>query len=523
MKFYLLILVSLLLSFALNGEETKLGRLFDEIYGTNKNETVVRSSYEEILPIYKALDPKRLKAFTKISTAEFDGDNALHPMPRMLTQGEQDFLAAGVAQRGKAIQSFLKDYFSGKKTYADAGIIPESVVQKFVSLSQEQDWFSEVRARNLEFWYGPDIIRGPPAPGFPDGVFYVIEDNTGYVGGMGDLNAARDILLKHFPEYKEGISTSPKTLPQNFYKALAEKYIKDAAKYDGEPLVLLYPNTLNDDNEDLRIKKIFNDLGVEATSYTQSSTKRFEKREDGLYLVRIDGKKRVEKKIGLIVADMDPSDLDNAHSANLKFNPDEDTKQGIRNIFELIKENKLNIVNPPGMEWVNNKEFYMYVENLIKYYLKEEPILKNLPTASFRIFKRGEEVLDVKAIKEMIKNQDDYVIKAVNGRGGTQVWLGRTTKDKEWKSVLKIIEENPSEYIYQRYTPLSTLGDFIGDIRLHAHIGNGKAIVAPVPWSRINTINGSGKVNISGNGFEATVLISKEKKKRCLEILDLFI
>jgi len=523
MKFNLFLILALFLSFAVSGDETKLDRLFDEIYGTSADQSTVRESYEDILRIYKTINPQRLKEFKKISTEEFSGDNALHPLPRMLTQGEQDFLASGVAQRGKAIQAFLKDYFSGKKTYVEAGIIPESVVQKFVTLSQEQGWFDEIRAKNLEFWYGPDIIRGPPAAGFPDGVFYVIEDNTGYVGGMGDLNAAREILLKHFPEYKAGISQSSKTLPQNFYKALAEKYIKDAAKYDGEPLVLLYPKNSSDDNEDLRVKKIFSDLGVEATSYSQSSTKRFEKREDGLYLVRIDGKKKTEKKIGLIIADMDPVDLDNASPANLQFNPDEDAKQGIRNIFELIKENKLNVVNPPGMEWVNNKEFYMYVEKIIKYYLKEEPILKNLPTGSFRIFEKGEEVLDKKAIKLMLKEKKEYVIKAVNGRGGTQVWLGRTTGDKEWKSVLKIIAENPNEYIYQRYTPLSTLGDFIGDIRLHAHIGNGRPIVAPVPWSRINTINGSGKVNISGNGFEATVFIRKENKKNCLDVLNLFI
>ena len=50
------------------------------------------------------------------------------------------------------------------------------------------------------FWYGPDIIRGPEGSFFVfccflfcfglmffPGKFYVVEDNIGYVGGIGDL------------------------------------------------------------------------------------------------------------------------------------------------------------------------------------------------------------------------------------------------------------------------------------------------------------------------------------------------
>eukprot|EP00494_Astrolonche_serrata_P004835 UN04850 len=47
-----------------------------------------------------------------------------------------------------------------------------------------------------QFWYGPDLVRGS------NGVFYVCEDNIGYVGGLGDLACSKESLLRVFSRNK---------------------------------------------------------------------------------------------------------------------------------------------------------------------------------------------------------------------------------------------------------------------------------------------------------------------------------
>jgi hypothetical protein len=61
--------------------------------------------------------------------------------------------------------------------------------------------------------YGPDIIRDEA------GTFRVIEDNPGFIGGVGDLRLAFSESLKLYGQS----GSSGYRSPEEFYKSLAEK------------------------------------------------------------------------------------------------------------------------------------------------------------------------------------------------------------------------------------------------------------------------------------------------------------
>ena len=90
--------------------------------------------------------------------------------------------------------------------------------------------------------------------------------------------------------------------------------------------------------------------------------------------------------------------------------------------------------------------------------------------------------------------------------------------DKEAEKLEKLIRNDPTHYIVQKFTALSVMDNHIVDLRLISDISDSKPIVAPIPWGRATPIEGSGKVNISSNGKETVVFVI-DPKKYCKKIL----
>lgn len=539
---------------------------FDEVYGTTQGQRV-RLVYEGIIEHYDSLTEVEKSELAKVTLKDFDGDNALLPLPRVLSELEFDELSRGVEQRGKALRAFLEDHYSGKKAYLKQGIIPKAVLDRVIKRAGEEDWEKFIKPDNLNFWYGPDVIRGPPSDEFPNGQFLVVEDNPSFIGGMGDLIRAREILDKYMPAYSKVTKSEG---AENFYERLLSDYKRRAKRFKGKAVLVQYITALTADNEEKRIRALMEEAGIDVVfvnPYTKNSGWKENKKR-----LRVDGddlfiETRSEtgiistEKVGYIITNMNPQDLELSHAGNEKYHIMAEAeweleqkglkkgyREGLRNLMKanpqtgdipyneiktFIKENspyktsfdqqlgipgltdltakgKLGITNGPGMEFVGDKEFYIYIEGFIRYYLGEEPILRNMDTGSFaRINHEGREVIDRRALNKVFKKKNNYVIKDVIGRGGDAVWVGPKVADDIWEEVKLKVSENPARYIYQEFNPLSTMSGFIGDIRLISDVSKSGVKVANIPWARVVKMDGDGLVNISANGFEATVLVRK--------------
>jgi hypothetical protein len=504
-----------------------------------------------------------------------------------------------------ALREFLKDHYSGRKSYLKAGIISEDVLQRIIARHNEEGFEGKVNPDAISFIYGPDIIRDRK------GQFRVIEDNPGWVGGIGDLKLAQEYTLFRFPQLKEGARFRD---ADEFYQTLGKRYNERAARKGGKAVLYMIPPY--PDNEDKRIKDHFKEQGIEVV--TPFTRLQMSVEKNGVYLYDSKDPSFKKTKIGMVVLNgelysLDPSypihrkmlslqsgkyavdsyfltkkmtrelkielnkdgfdakkinsiigkiplrlkkvttknqakklvyDLedwikdDTSSIARLKERLKEKdpvgTEQELRHLglshwisnslrwarqaaglTEAFLQGKVDMNNSPGIEFIGDKEFYIYVENLIRFYVGQEPILKNIPT---EIFSDSNGKLRTELMRRVFKKLSKNVIKPVDGRGGEGITIGPKVKEREIPLIQKAIRENPQEFLDQEFTSLSRLGNNIVDVRPHTDVGPQSIFVTNTPWGRGLPKDGNGKVNISSEGREVTTLVH-EAEVMCSKVL----
>lgn len=524
-------------------------RGYDELYDGQK----VRPEYQYVYEQYEKLNDQWRTRFVEESFRAFGEDNALHPLPRIIKANEYDsILRAGVEQRGKALLHFLRDHYSGEKRYLKSRVIPGDVVARVLLRAQEFGYDGRLQSQHISFFYGPDIVRDEK------GQWRVIEDNTGYVGGLGDLSLAHQFTLEKYPDLMKRVRIRN---PDQFYEKLIERYKRQAAQAGGVAVLYMVPPY--PDREDHRIKKIFEEQGVmTVTPYT-----RHQLVVEGESAFLVDPQDGDRQKVGFVVLNgehwwLDPSHLSyeervvreaQGHLANplpekLRVQMQEELDKALslqsqsdpenfkrllgliarspyrndmssdlylarqaKGLVELILSGRLKTNYSPGVDFVGDKEFYVFVENLIRFYLGEEPILKNIPTERF-VDSRGRKSEAV--FKAVFSDIQSYVVKKTDGRGGDGVWVGPKISSQEAADLEARVRQSPEAYIAQKYIPLSHLDGHIVDLRIFADVSTDRRIyVSPVPWGRGLPKNGNGKVNLSASGREFTVLIDESNEK----------
>lgn len=544
------LLVSALLlasSLAAGGAANEDPPFFNEIFDADGK---IRPQYEKAFEIYKSkMTPEELKRFLRESRVDFAGDNALDPLPRILTRGDYETLRQGVEQRGTALRMFLQDHYSGRKTYEK--VIPRDVLERIITRSGERGYEGVVRPENIAFPYGPDIIRDA------SGGWRVIEDNPGFIGGIGDLAKAQEILLKRMPEYKDALGI--RNDPLEYYRTVVARAKARAHPKGGR--IVLYMTPPYADNEDRRIRKLFQDEGVVVV--TPHTKNQLVVREDGVYLKSPDrvGSAPLDK-VGFVFINGEHKWIDATHPVSyetlLQFSAQElleekaldrrsrlaleaalvpdrasgrvqvsalekalresnlgDTSRdsvrtSVRGLTQAVLEGRVATNYSPGVEFVGDKEFYTYVDDLVRHYLHEEPILRNLATDRFaKPGADGRPVLDEGRLRKIFEGENwrHYVIKVVDGRGGEGVYVGPKLKQEEIPAILEKIRAHPESYIAQPYTHLSVVDDRIVDLRMITEVAPKSVYVSTTPWGRGLPLSGDGKVNLSKSGREFAVVV----------------
>lgn len=502
--------------------------------------------YNEILPVIENMTPKQKEQFRIDSRKAFNNDNALHPMPRFISAEEDKVLKAGVEQRARALVMFLEDYFSGERRFEKAGIIPRGLVDTIAARNGDHLFQGRMAPKQINFFYGPDIIRDQ------NGVWRVIEDNPGYVGGIGDLKLAQEYILRQYPQIQEKFKIQ---YADDFYKSIAKQFNDRAKANGGRAIIYMQPPF--SDNEEYRIQEIFTGYGIEVIT-PKTAHKKLLVKNDGVYLDYFLRGRPVLEKVGFMFLNGEHAWLDSrhpiAHIRNLletaadtlkdkKLDPfvrnqiqevmekidlktllpdiekleqlvDKHSSYSWRNktqipgLLHAIIDGRLETNYTPGIDFIGDKQFYMFVEDLIRFYLKNEPIIKNIPTRSFAN-KSGK--LDKGFFDEFFNRVTEFVAKKVDGRGGDGVMIGPKAENEEIEDYKKFIAASPNSYISQEFLYLSELDGLIVDLRAITMV-MGKQITVGPKWGRGLPKDGNGKVNISLVGREVTIITLNGEK-----------
>jgi uncharacterized circularly permuted ATP-grasp superfamily protein len=178
---------------------------FDEMRGSDGT---ARPAYHELSRWLDELSPdvldyRRREAevlFRRIGITfavygEADAQERLIPfdvLPRILGAAEWDIVRAGLEQRVKAINLFIRDVYT-RREILKAGVLPEDLV------FQNPVYRPEMHGQNVPHDIyvhigGIDIVRVDAE------TFYVLEDNARTPSGVSYMLENREIMLRLFPE-----------------------------------------------------------------------------------------------------------------------------------------------------------------------------------------------------------------------------------------------------------------------------------------------------------------------------------
>ena len=402
-------------------------------------------------------------------------------IPRILTNYEWVKIEKGVLQRAKALNSFLHDIYNSGEIFK-AGIVPKEIVYKKSSYDQSMINFSPPRKIYSPI-IGVDLVRTGKDE------FYVLEDNCRTPSGVSYMLENREIMMKMFPDL---FHTNRVLRVDDYPTRLLQTLMSLAPKKCDSSIptvVLLTPGHLNSAYYEHTF--LSDQMGIEMVESQDLFVE-----NDLLYMKTVDG----PKKIDVVYRRIDDEFLD-----PLCYNPD--SVIGVPGITQVYKTGGVNICSAPGAGIADDKAIYIFVPEMIRFYLGETPILDNVETWRCE---RDDELTYV------LENIEKLVVKEVDGSGGYGMLIGpKSTKDQisEFSTKLK---SNPRGYIAQPTLDLSSSPTLIDnevsgrrvDLRPFCLVGE-KVQLCPGGLTRVALNKGSYVVNSSqGGGVKDTWVLA---------------
>jgi uncharacterized circularly permuted ATP-grasp superfamily protein len=403
-------------------------------------------------------------------------------IPRIIHAAEWEHIEAGIRQRLKALNLFLKDIYSEQQILKDL-VVPAELIASCPQYTRE---VHGIKVAHDIFVHiaGIDLIRGA------DGQFYVLEDNLRTPSGVSYMLENREVTKRLFPDL---LSHNKVRIVSNYPLLLHQNLISMATRQIAQPVVvLLTPG-------------IFNSAYYEHT---------FLARQMGIPLVEgrdlmVDNHKVYMKTtMGLQQVDVIYRRIDDEFLDPLVFRPD--SALGVPGLMSAYRKGNVVLVNAVGNGVADDKAICAYVPDMIKYYLNEEPILPNVPTYHMH---------DEDAFHHVFDNIHSMVLKRTNQSGGYGMLMGNKAEEEEIEDFRKQVTEDPRNFIAQPIIKLSTVPCFLDggfksrhvDLRPFALCGPDGIQIVPGGLTRVALKEGSLVVNSSqGGGSKDTWVVDSE-------------
>jgi uncharacterized circularly permuted ATP-grasp superfamily protein len=410
--------------------------------------------------------------FTVYSSGE--GIEKIFPfdiIPRIILNDDWKLIEAGIRQRLKALNIFLRDIYHDQFIVKD-GIIPGKLIfscpyflREMVNVNVPHNIYTHIS--------GIDLIRDH------DGKFYVLEDNLRTPSGVSYMLENRSMTYRIFPDQLPRNNVKP---VNHYPDLLLKNLISYAPNQSYDPVVvLLSPGLYNSAYfEHTTLARLMGIELVEGKDLVVDNHFVYMKTTKGL------------KKVDVIYRRVDDEFID-----PLVFRYD--SVLGVPGIYMAYRKGNVAIVNAMGNGIADDKAVYAYVPEMIRYYLNEDPILANVPTYQLGIAENREMVF---------QQMEQMVIKKTNGSGGYGMLIGNSATEKEIDEFKKAICRDPRSYIAQPIISLSSAPCYINkklqprrvDLRPFALYGPDGIDIVPGGLTRVALKEGSLVVNSSQGG-----------------------
>jgi uncharacterized circularly permuted ATP-grasp superfamily protein len=367
---------------------------------------------------------------------ENDGEERPFPLdvvPRIFTAAEWTQVSDGVAQRVRALESFLADVYSTARIISD-GLIPHEVVTSSPGFVRAAHGLTPPNGVRIHV-AGIDVIRDE------DGEFRVLEDNVRSPSGVSYVLANRAAMARVLPELFWG---QPIQMVADYPARLIHSLRRAAPAGVHDPtVVVLTPGVHNSAfYEHALLARLMGVHLVEGRDLVCHGTEVFLRTTEG------------EVPVHVIYRRIDDDYLD-----PLQFRPD--SLVGCPGVINAARAGRVTITNGVGNGVADDKLVYTYVPAMIKYYLGEEPILRNVETMHLQ---------DAVVRADALARRDELVFKRVDGSGGKGLVIGPAASGSELDELAEAVEQDPRQWIAQRVVALSTSPTWVDQAMAPRHV-----------------------------------------------------
>ncbi|HJX42900.1 MAG TPA: circularly permuted type 2 ATP-grasp protein, partial [Geodermatophilus sp.] len=403
---------------------------------------------------------------------------AVDPVPRVLQRSEWQRVASGVTQRLRALEAFVADAH-GPREAVRAGVVPAVVLDtnRYLTpgLPPQRRWIGMA---------GPDLVRDA------GGQLVVLEDNVRtptlltYALALRDLVAPRlveDRAAPHasrarrgpLPHGRSGLSPAP---VREAARAAVRRMLADATGL-ADPVVAVLGDGPRG-GVPWEIDRLGEMAGAPVVLPEQLAA-----RGDGLVLPdgrRVDLLWRRTSEERLTDDDGRPNELGEVLAGPLRAGT-------------------VTVVNAFGTGVADDKRTYPYVEDLVRFFLGEEPELRSVPA-----YDLGDPVQCRAALDRL----PELVLKPRSGSGGYGVLIGPRADDARLERARAAVLAAPGEWIAQEPVALSTHPTVVDgalvprhvDYRPYAFCTDDGTAVLPGGFTRVSLTEGELVVNASQGG-----------------------
>jgi len=393
-------------------------------------------------------------------------------VPRIIAAREWALLSKGIEQRVRALNAFLHDIYH-RQEIVRAGRMPaemiarnEAFLPQMIGVSPPGDVYTHI--------VGTDLVRTG------DDEFFVLEDNARTPSGVSYMLENRETMLHMFPELFSKVKVrSVGQYPRSLRRSLSA-CAPDAC--EGRPrLAVLTPG-------------IHNSAYYEHAFLADQMSAELVEGHD---LRVVDGRVAMRTTQGYKAIDVLYRRVDDEYLDPMNFNPD--SMLGVPGIMDVYRAGGITIANAPGTGIADDKAIYSYMPDIVEFYTGEKAILKNVPT---------HRCSDPQALKYVLDNLSELVVKEVHGSGGYGMLVGPAASQKEIEAFRAKLKAKPDNYIAQPTLALSTvpilteagLAPRHVDLRPFALMSPERVDITPGGLTRVALTEGSLIVNSSQGG-----------------------
>jgi len=435
-----------------------------------------RPHYAGLLEVLRERDLARLDADVAALLAARDvtfGGAAtslpfsVDPVPRVITAAEWAVLEAGMVQRVNALNEFVTDVY-GERRIVEAGVVPRRVVE---GASYHVPLLSEAAPLRT----GPVTVAGLDVVRDVDGSFLILEDNVRTPSGLAYATAARDVLDALLPAPPSRRFLDPA------FDLLGDALRAAAPEGRTDPcIVLLSDGPANSAWYEHRA--IARRLGIPLVGVSD-----LQPRATGLF-VRDGGATR---RVDVVYR---RTDEDRLHDESGRLTPVGAV------LLEPCLRGQVRCVNSFRTGVADDKLTHAYVEDMIRFYLGEEPLVRSVPTYDLDA--------DAGRREELLDRIDELVVKPRAASGGHGILIGPHARAQDCTRMADAVRRDPGAVVAQETIWLSRHPTVVDGrleprhIDLRAFVLSiGKRVMAvPGGLTRVARDPGALVVNSSQNG-----------------------